>query len=202
MPRFKENAHSFNINVVKNQRADGKYQYKATLPKRLVDFAFGTGKQVSGEFFLVQADREEERTSIAFRLKRYRNSSMKTQKEQHQATWTTLKCPYCGLEAEPLIFSKGENPISVINTHSCGAQYYADRSDNRAMSEIEDTMGFKSKDWTLIHNYQIQIGRVASSLPEDFDILENDDRLVHVIFLKPNMSGSKYANPHSIFNKA
>ncbi|MHA1907832.1 MAG: hypothetical protein ACW98Y_11100 [Candidatus Thorarchaeota archaeon] len=192
MPRFKQNSHSFNLNVIKNQRADGKYQYKATIPKQLVEFTIGTGKQVSGEFFVVQEDQEEERSSLALRLRRFRNLSEKVQREMHQAKWESLLCPYCKKEVEQPTFPKGMYPISDMMFHSCGAKYYADRSDTRGASEIKKISGYKGKDWVVIHNYHIQFGRIATDLPPDFDVLEMDDRMVHVIFLNPRISNTEY----------
>ena len=103
------------------------------------------------------------------------------------ADWRSLTCPYCNKEAEPPRFPEGNYPISNQEKHECGALYYVDRSDRRTKSDWDQIRGTNT-DWMIVHNYSTQVGMVAVNLEADFDVLDDDDRLVHVIFKK---TGSK-----------
>ena len=41
--------------------------------------------------------------------------------------------------------------------------------------------------WKIVHNYHVQFGRTASNLHPDFDLIDYENRLTHVIFLKPSL---------------
>ncbi len=183
MPRHSEDTNSFTMRVITNRRPDGKQQYKVTLPKQIGDLALAINKSVYGEFHLKQLP-DYEQKELVFEMSFYRNPSESHQEAMINTEWQPLRCPYCEVLAEPLMFPEGADPISHKRTHTCGSIYYADRSDNRSKSEWDKIPG-TGKDWKIVHNYHIQFGKVGNNLSPDFDILDDDDRLVHVIFNRP-----------------
>ena len=184
MPKHSRNTNSFSMLVITNKRPDGRFQYKVTLPKSLGDTAMSTRGQVSGEFTLAEIGHGKKDPTMVFRLDKFRNPSESIQKRILEATWEELRCPYCGEVAEAVLFPEGAEPISHKLTHACGSVYYADRSDLRTEKEWNTIKG-TGNDWKIVHNYHIQLGKTTSDLASDFDVKESDDRLVHVIFLKP-----------------
>jgi hypothetical protein len=183
VPRHSIDENKFTMRVVTNKRPDRKMQYKVTLPKSLGDRALAIDDLVAGEFSLSQSKFGDEELDLYFSMYLFRNPSEEVQRTLIEANWKELTCPYCGKRAEPLIFPKGTDPISHKMSHDCGALYYADRSDRRSKREWEDIQK-GTQAWTVVHNYHIQIGLVASELDPDFDIDSEDDRLVHVIFIE------------------
>jgi hypothetical protein len=186
MPKHSKDTNSYSMVVITNKRPDGRFQYKVTLPKKLGDTAMSVRESVSGEFTLSNIGYGKDDPTVVFRLDRFSNPSEPTQKHLVEAEWDKLSCPFCGEVADPPIFPEGTDPISHKLTHECGATYYADRSDVRTQREWNGIKG-TGKDWKIVHNYHVQFGRVASDLPPDFDVKDSDDRLVHVLFLKPSI---------------
>ena len=184
MPKHSRNTNSYSMIVITNQRPDGRFQYKVTLPKTLGDTALSMRETVSGEFTLSGIGHGKDDPVVVFRLDRFRNPPESIQEQLLEATWENPTCPFCGEIAEAPLFPEGTDPISHRRTHECGSKYYADRSDERTEREWNSIKG-TGKDWRIIHNYHVQFGKMAVDLPPDFDVIESDDRLVHVIFLKP-----------------
>ena len=185
MPKHAKRTHSFRLNVLKNKRPDGKNQYKITFPKQLAENAWAGNEAIFGEFILKRKNQAKE-DSLICSLHRFRNESEQYQRKVLNANWSALTCPFCGEEAKPPIFPEGSDPISHQQTHSCGSIYYADRSDRRTAMEWKEISRNK-RNWVIIHNYDILTGRTASNLHPDFDVFDNDSRITHVIFLKPQL---------------
>ncbi|MGY5853806.1 MAG: hypothetical protein RTU92_09590 [Candidatus Thorarchaeota archaeon] len=190
MPRHREDIYSYTMRVITNRRPDGEQQYKLTLPKPIGDMAISIKKIVTGEFTIKQLPDFEQR-ELVFEILFHRNSSESDQEKLLNADWQFLRCPFCEKKAAPLTFPEGAYPISYRRTHSCGAVYYADRSDRRSEIEWNEIPG-TGRDWKIVHNYHIQFGMVASGISPDFDVLDDDDRLVHVIFRKSGTQDSTY----------
>ena len=184
LPRHQEDANSYTLRVITNKRSDGKTQYKITLPKPLGDMAGAIDDSIVGEFFLSKIRCGDEELDLYMSMFLFNNPSESDQELLIRANWQALTCPYCGKSAEPPLFPKGAEPISHKLVHVCGATYYVDRSDRRSMREWSDIQERSPGDWRIVHNYHIQIGKVGTNLPEDFDIDLHDSRLNHVIFVK------------------
>ena len=143
-------------------------------------------ESINGEFFITRVRNGNERNGLGVLLTRFRNGSESYQRDLMTADWKPLKCPFCKEEAEPPVFPQGADPFSHKLTHACGSTYYVDRSDNRCEAEWNEIRGTR-KDWKIVHNYHILIGKTASNLHPDFDIIDDDSQITHVVFLKPRL---------------
>ena len=171
MPRHSKTTHKFSLSVLHNKRADGKIQYKITLPKRLAAKAWASSEPVTGEIFLSRSHNSDAKDRLSCTIYMFRNESEEYQRELLNATWKPLMCPFCNEVAEPPLFPEGTDPISHKLTHSCGSIYYVDRSDTRSREEWNNIKG-TGRSWIIVHNYHVQFGRTASNLHPDFDLID------------------------------